>query len=74
MNYILDLHGVRHQDVPRKVDQFLGEHLLKGTTEVKVIVGHSKKMEEIVNSTLRDYNLTSQPTFGSTTTLSISLH
>ena len=74
MNITLDLHGVRHHEVPRKVDQFLGEHLLKGSREVKIITGSSDKMKEIVNETLEDYQLTSSPTFGSNTSLTISLY
>ena len=69
----LDLHGFRHNEVPRKVDKFIGDHLTKGTTEVKIIVGHSDKMKEIVDDTLKDYNLESEYTFFSKTTLIVRL-
>ena len=42
----LDLHGIRHHEVPRKVDVFLGEHLQKGTNEVTIITGHSDHMKK----------------------------
>ncbi len=73
MNSVLDLHGVRHQDVPRKVDQFIGYHLSKGSREVNIIVGHSDRMKEIVDITLIDYNLKSEYTFLSKTTLLVKL-
>ena len=73
MSYKLDLHGVRHGDVPRKVDQFIGEHLMKGTGEVNIIIGHSDTMKKIVDETLVDYGLSSTYNFLSPTTLSIKL-
>ena len=51
----LDLHGIRHHEVPRKVDVFLGEHLKKGTNEVTIITGHSDNMKKIVDEVLVDY-------------------
>ena len=48
----LDLHGIRHHEVPRKVDVFLGEHLQKGTNEVTIITGHSDHMKKIVDEVL----------------------
>ncbi len=40
----LDLHGVKHNDVSRKVDKFIGDHLQWGTNEVEIIIGHSDRM------------------------------
>ena len=73
MNLTLDLHGVRHKEVPRKVDQFIGYHLTNGSREVNIIVGHSDRMKEIVDETLMDYNLKSEYTFLSKTTLLVKL-
>lgn len=57
----LDLHGTKHRDVFRKVDVFIGEHLLKGTTnQIFIITGHSKDMKNLVNKVLGDYELYSQ--------------
>jgi|SaaInl1SG_22_DNA_1037389.scaffolds.fasta_scaffold05352_9 hypothetical protein len=53
----LDLHGVRHKDVPRKVDEFMNSVLLSNFYTVEIITGLSDRMEEIVTDTLDDYNL-----------------
>ena len=73
MKYTLDLHGVRHRDVPRKVDEFIGYHLMEGSHTVNIIIGHSDQMKKIVDKTLTDYNLISDYGFLSTTTLIIKL-
>ena len=69
----LDLHGVRHHEVPRKVDVFLGEHLKKGTNEVTIITGHSDHMKKIVDEVLVDYGLTSEYGFLSKAELRVKL-
>ena len=69
----LELHGVRHHQVPREVDKFIGEHLLKGTSEVSIITGHSDEMKNIVNKTLTDYGLYSETLFNRETVLSVAL-
>ena len=56
----LDLHGVKHVDVPKEVDSFVGTHLQKGTREVSIIIGHSDKMKHIVDKTLEDYGMKSE--------------
>lgn len=56
----LDLHGVKHNEVSRKLDIFLGEHLTKGSNEVTIITGHSDQMKKIVDNVLVDYGLTSE--------------
>jgi len=57
---ILDLHNIRHKDVFKIVDNFIGKHLITYTNEAHIITGHSKKMKEIVNEVLDDYELYSQ--------------
>ena len=69
----LDLHGIRHHEVPRKVDVFLSEHLQKGTNEVTIITGHSDHMKKIVDEVLEDYGLTSEYGFLSKAELKIKL-
>ena len=69
----LDLHGLRHHEVARKVDKFIGDHIMKGTREINIVVGHSDRMKEIVDETLNDYNLKSEYTFFSKTTLLVKL-
>jgi len=69
----LDLHGIRHREVPRKVDVFLSEHLQKGTNEVTIITGHSDNMKKIVDEVLEDYGLTSEYGFLSKAELKVKL-
>jgi len=56
----LDLHNVRHQDVQTKLDKFLGEHMMKGSNEVRIVTGNSDKMKKVVEGVLNDYGLTSE--------------
>ena len=56
----LDLHNVRHQDVQTKLDKFLGEHMMKGSNEVRIVTGNSDKMKKVVSGVLNDYGLTSE--------------
>ena len=42
----LDLHGVRHSDVPQELDHFLVEHM--GAGSVTIIVGASQYMSLLV--------------------------
>lgn len=53
----LDLHGVRHKDVPKKVDEFLGEMIDSRLPELTIVTGLSVDMQDIVINTLKDYNL-----------------
>lgn len=57
---ILDLHGTSYQEVFNKVDRFIGENLLKGTSSVSIITGHSKEMIKQVKRVLDDYEMYSQ--------------
>lgn len=54
----LDLHGVRHADVPKLLDQFLWEQIQKKKREVEIITGISHSMIEIVIKNLKDYDFT----------------
>lgn len=69
----LDLHGVKHVDVPKEVDSFVGTHLQKGTREVSIIIGHSDKMKHIVDKTLEDYGMKSEYHFLTPTVILVSL-
>jgi DNA-nicking Smr family endonuclease len=57
--FTLDLHGVRHKDVSRKIDTFIGDHLLNGTSTIFIMTGRSPDMKKIVDKTLGDYQMTS---------------
>lgn len=56
----IDLHHTRHQDVQTKLDKFLGEHMMKGTNEVRVVTGNSDNMKKVVENILMDYGLSSE--------------
>ena len=69
----LDLHGTKHIDVFRKVDQFIGYHIQRGTVEVSVVTGYSPEMKKIVNEVLKDYGATSKDEFGNNGKIIINL-
>lgn len=55
--FSLDLHGVRHVDVQREVDQFIGTHLMGGSKSVVIVTGNSDEMKRLVGKTLADYGM-----------------
>jgi DNA-nicking Smr family endonuclease len=60
MDTILDLHGTRHSDVFRKIDNFLYEHIEKGSKGVSIITGNSKTMKMMVSEIADEYKLQHQ--------------
>jgi DNA-nicking Smr family endonuclease len=52
----IDLHGVRHNDVQRKLDVFFWEMIQKNQSEVRIITGWSDKMKDIVKTICDDYD------------------
>jgi hypothetical protein len=59
MDKTLDLHGVKHINVFRNVDQFIGHHIQRGTKDVEIVTGYSKEMKRIVEDVLLDYGVSS---------------
>jgi DNA-nicking Smr family endonuclease len=51
----IDLHGVKHENVPRKLDSFLWEAMQKNKGQVEVVTGISNRMKEIVTETCKEY-------------------
>jgi hypothetical protein len=51
----IDLHGVKHAEVSRKLDVFLWNAMQRGNKNVEVITGISHKMKELVKETCKDY-------------------
>ena len=51
----LDLHGVRHVEVPRKLDIFFWDAMRTGRTQVEIVTGVSTKMKEIVIDSCKEY-------------------
>ena len=54
----LDLHGIKHADVPKLLDQFLCEQIQKKRREAEIITGMSHGMVEVVIKNLKDYDFT----------------
>ena len=52
----LDLHGVKHADVPKLMDQFIWEQMNKKSKEIEIITGLSQTMKQVVIKNLRDYD------------------
>ena len=64
----LDLHGVFHSQDFDMVDPFIGECLIDNVSSFEIITGYSKRMKEIVQDVLSDYNLKGvEPPFNSGT-------
>lgn len=51
---MLDLHGIRHKDVPKIFDNFIFENYDK--SELKIITGNSLEMKKIIKDLIREYN------------------
>jgi DNA-nicking Smr family endonuclease len=52
----LDLHGVKHADVSKLMDQFIWEQMNKKTREIEIITGISQAMKQVVIKNLKDYD------------------
>jgi DNA-nicking Smr family endonuclease len=52
----IDLHGIKHEFVSRRLDTFFWEMMQKNVSEIEVITGISNRMKEIVKETCIDYN------------------
>ena len=53
----IDLHGVRHADVPRTLDPFLYGGLVAGYSQLTIVTGNSETMKDVVRAVLSDYGL-----------------
>lgn len=69
----LDLHGVKHADVPRLVDQFIWEQMNRNVKEVEIITGISQAMKEIVINNLKDYEMTYEEVWNNPGKILVSL-
>ena len=54
----IDLHGIKHENVQKELDQFYWQMMQKGHSEVEVVTGISNRMKEIVKQVSEDYNFT----------------
>ena len=51
----IDLHGIKHQDVQRKLDIFFWDCMQKNINQAEVITGISPKMKDIVKEVCKEY-------------------
>ena len=72
-NNIIDLHGVKHNDVPRMLDSFIWKQMQKQTNNVQIITGNSERMKQIVIECLKEYNLNCTNSLINNGTLSVDL-
>lgn len=56
MNNKIDLHGIKHENVQRELDQFFWQMMNQRHSEVEIVTGISKRMKEIVKEVSEDYN------------------
>lgn len=70
---VLDLHGIKHADVPRLVDQFIWEQMNDNTKEIEIITGISQVMKEIVINNLKDYEMTYEESWNNPGKILVSL-
>lgn len=59
----LDLHGVKHENVTRVVDEFIWECMQSGIPQATIITGNSDTMKHIVNQCLNEHGLCAHPYF-----------
>lgn len=58
---VLDLHGVKHQDVTGVFDTFIWEAMQNNEVEVSVITGNSFSMKKRVQECIAEYGFTILP-------------
>jgi DNA-nicking Smr family endonuclease len=69
----LDLHGVKHADVSRLLDQFIWEQMNKKSREVEIITGISQTMKQVVIKNLKDYDFNYSESWNNPGKLIVSL-
>ena len=69
----LDLHGTKHKDVPKKVDEYIWKEMEGGAQEARIVTGNSTMMKSIVKETLEDYDMKSKESMLNTGVLIVSL-
>lgn len=68
----IDLHGTKHGDVQRILDNFFWEMIQKNIKQFRVITGFSDKMKSIVKEICDDYGFTTEVEFHNHGSLIIS--
>lgn len=53
----IDLHGIKHNEVPEVIDSFVWDCIKLGVDHAEIITGNSTEMKTIVKNVLMDYGL-----------------
>lgn len=69
----LDLHGTKHSEVSKLVDQFIWENMKAKSSEVEIITGISDNMKMIVLKTINDYQFSIEEEYNNPGKLIIKL-
>ena len=69
----LDIHGVKHAEVAKLMDQFIWEQMNKKSKEIEIITGLSQTMKDVVIKNLKDYEFTFNEAWNNPGKLIVSL-
>lgn len=69
----LDLHGIKHEEVTRRIDLFVWENIQMNTPQIQIITGNSTPMKNIVRECLAEYNLVPYEGYNNSATLYVDL-
>ena len=73
MKEILDLHGIKHEDVGSLLDSFIWENMKRKVTGVSVITGNSPEMKRIVSDIAKEYGFEVVDSIGNSASVNINL-
>jgi DNA-nicking Smr family endonuclease len=69
----IDLHGIKHEDVGRKLDSFIWEHMQRKTAGIKIITGNSTEMKRIVSELFKEYGFVATESFTNSASMIVDL-
>ena len=69
----LDLHGMKHIDVAKRVDEFIWGAMQRKEPYVEIVTGNSTEMKDIVRECVSDYGFVCTEVFWNFGALTITL-
>lgn len=69
---MLDLHGIKHENVGSLLDSFIWENMKKGVSSVSIITGNSSTMKKIVSDIVDEYGFVVNENIGNSAELIIN--
>lgn len=70
---MLDLHGVKHEEVQKILDGFIYENMMRKNSQITIITGNSSEMKRIVKDVVSEYGLTAVESITNTSQILIDL-